>query len=99
MFRRYGWEALARLAFRPWGASGEHASLLARLFELAPATLPLGVYGAARAIRLALIDENNTPEAVGGSLWVVWLAAAALMPVVLAGRPAAPRWTCSCSSR
>ncbi len=89
MIRFYGWEALAQLAFRPWGASGEDASLVARLFELAPVTLPLGVYGAARAIRLALIDENITPETVGGSLWVVWLGAAALTPAFWPGGPRA----------
>ncbi len=89
MIRFYGWEALARLAFGSWGAGGEYAPLVARLFELAPVTLPLGVYGAARAIRLALIDENNTPETVGGSLWVIWLGVAALAQAFWPGGPRA----------
>ena len=45
-------------------------------------------YGAARAIRLALIDENNTAETMGGSLWVIWLAVAALAPAFW---PSGPR--------
>ena len=27
-----------------------------------------------------MIDENNSPEAVGGTLWLIWLASAALAP-------------------
>jgi hypothetical protein len=80
MVQAHGWEALTGLEFRTWGVGGKDHWLLARLLELAPVTLPLGLYGAARAFRLALIDENNTPETVGGSLWVVWLATAALAP-------------------
>ena len=37
---------------------------------------------------LALIDETNTPETVGGSLWVIWLAVAALAPAFW---PSGPR--------
>jgi hypothetical protein len=83
----HGWEALAGLGFQSWGMGGTDGSLLFRLFELAPVTLPLGIYGAARAIRLALIDENNTPETMGGSLWVIWLAVAALAPSFWTGGP------------
>ena len=53
-------------------------SLLPRLIKLAPVTLPLGLFGAVRAIRSALVDESDTRETVGGSFWVVWLAVAAL---------------------
>jgi len=67
MAQVHGWGALAGLELRSWGAAAEEPGLLARVFELAPVTLPLGFYGAARAFRLALIDENNSPEAVGGS--------------------------------
>ena len=88
MVQTHGWEALTGLAFRSWGMAGNEASLLVRLFELAPVTLPLGIYGAARAIRLALIDENNSPETMGGSLWVIWLAVAALAPAFW---PSGPR--------
>jgi 4-amino-4-deoxy-L-arabinose transferase-like glycosyltransferase len=80
MAQVHGWGALAALELRSWGAAAEAPGLLARLFELAPVMLPLGLYGAARAFRLALIDENNSPEAVGGSFWLIWLAVAALAP-------------------
>jgi 4-amino-4-deoxy-L-arabinose transferase-like glycosyltransferase len=88
MFQAYGWEVAAGLELRSWGLGGGGNSLAARLFELAPVTLPLGAYGFARAVRLALIDENDTPETVGASLWVFWLAVAALTPVFW---PRAPR--------
>ena len=87
---------LSGLDFRSSGMAGNEATLLVRLFELAPVTLPLGIYGAARAIRLALIDENNTPETTGGSLWVIWFAVAALAPHSGPTAPAAP-WISSCS--
>jgi hypothetical protein len=80
MLQAYGWEAFSGLEFRFWTIDGAEDGLFARLLELTPITLPLGIYGAARAIRLALLDENNSAETVGGSLWVIWLAAAALMP-------------------
>ncbi len=88
MVQSHGWEALTGLEFRSRGMAGSEASLLVRLFELAPVTLALGVYGAARAIRLALIDENDTPETMGGSLWVIWFAVAALAPAFW---PSGPR--------
>ncbi|MGC8640545.1 MAG: hypothetical protein ACP5XB_11785 [Isosphaeraceae bacterium] len=80
MFRTYGWEALTGLESPSWGLVGEEPSLISRLFELSPVTLPLGFYGMARSIRLALIDEENAPESVGGALWVIWLTVAALAP-------------------
>ena len=54
MFRIHGWEALTGLEFRSWGMAGNEASLLVRLIDLAPVTLPMGIYGAARAIRSGL---------------------------------------------
>ena len=63
-------------------------SLLPRLIKLAPVTLPLGLFGAVRAIRSALVDESETRETVGGSFWVIWLAVAALAPAVW---PSGPR--------
>jgi hypothetical protein len=89
MVQVYGWEAILGLEVRPWGAGGHGPGLLSRLIELAPVTLPLGLYGAARAFRLALIDENNSPDTVGGTLWIVWLAAAALAPGFWPGIPGA----------
>ena len=54
--------------------------LLARIIRLAPATLALGLFAAARAIRQALTDESDDRAIVGGVFWVVWLAVAALAP-------------------
>jgi hypothetical protein len=54
--------------------------LLARLIYLAPAALPLGVFAAVRALRLALVDEWGDRATVGGAFWVLWLAVAALLP-------------------
>jgi hypothetical protein len=85
MYRSHGWEALAGLVFPSWDAG---SSLLARLFELAPVTLPLGVYGAARAFRQGLMDDENTPDTVGGAFWFLWLCVAGLMPSFW---PAGPR--------
>ena len=47
MVQTHGWEALTGLDFRSWGMAGNEASLLFRLIDLAPVTLPLGIYGAA----------------------------------------------------
>lgn len=60
--------------------SGPRQSLLGRLVSLAPATLTLGLFAAARSVRQALADETDDPSAVGGALWVLWLAVAALVP-------------------
>jgi len=88
MVRTYGWTAMAALRTPPEQLLADRGlSLPARLIELAPVTLPLGLFGAARAIRLALVDESNSPETTGGSLWVVWLAIAALAPMVWPGGP------------
>ncbi|QEH31855.1 hypothetical protein OJF2_03220 [Aquisphaera giovannonii] len=85
MFRAHGWDMLSGLEFPSWS---ETSSLPARLFELAPVTLPLGLYGAARAFRLGLMDDENTPETVGGAFWLLWLCVAALLPAFW---PAGPR--------
>ncbi len=44
--------------------------------------MSLGLYGAARAVRTALVDEVNSRESAGGAFWVIWLVVAALAPVV-----------------
>ena len=88
MFRTYGWQAIIALASPPDRLpSDRHLSLLPRLIDMTPVTLPLALYGAVRAIRSALVDESNTPETVGGSLWVIWLGVAALAPAVWPGGP------------
>ncbi len=81
MARTHGWAAIAALRVPPEGLLVDRGlGLPARLIELAPVTLPLGLFGAVRAIRLALVDESNSRESVGGSFWVIWLAVAALAP-------------------
>jgi hypothetical protein len=87
MLQTYGWQALAGLDVRPWGSNGEEASLLSRLVELVPITLPLALFGAVRVTHLAVIDENDSAETRGGSLWVIWLAVAALTPAFWPGGP------------
>jgi 4-amino-4-deoxy-L-arabinose transferase-like glycosyltransferase len=80
MARSHGlelWRAqLAGLDF----AGGTRGGLGATLLDLAPATLPLGLLGAARALRLSLSAEDDDPRVVGESFWLLWLAVAALAP-------------------
>jgi len=88
MVETHGWEAVAALGVPPDGLLADHQlSLLPRLIVLVPVTLPLGLFGAVRAIRSALVDESNTRETVGGSFWVIWLAVAALIPAVWPSGP------------
>jgi hypothetical protein len=82
MVRWHGWQAISALRVPPEGLLSDlEQTLLGRLVELAPVTLPLGLYGAARAVRTALVDEGNSRESVGGAFWVIWLVVAALAPV------------------
>jgi hypothetical protein len=87
MIRLHGWETLQALDFRSWGMASAQGLLLARLTELSPITLPLGIYGFLRAIRLAVIDEDQSAVTVGSSLWVLWLGVAALAPALWPGGP------------
>jgi hypothetical protein len=88
MFQSHGWRAMRVLEVPTEGLLADHRlSLLPRLIELAPAILPLAVYGSVRTIRSALVDETNSRDTVGGSLWVIWLAVAALAPVVWPNAP------------
>lgn len=88
MFSRYGWDFVLGLLSPLDGQPRPSLGLLARLIELAPATLPLGLFAAVGTIRQALVDENDDPEVVGGVLWLVWFATAALAPVIW---PSGPR--------
>jgi 4-amino-4-deoxy-L-arabinose transferase-like glycosyltransferase len=79
MVESHGWQVAVALAFPPYESSpGRQLALLPRLIQLTPVTLPLGLFGAVRAVRSALVDEFNTLETIGGSLWVIWLALASL---------------------
>jgi hypothetical protein len=88
MVKSHGWSPIVAMLRPPDGLSSDHQSgLLSRLVKLAPVTLPLGVFGAARSIRSALVDESDTRDTIGSSLWVIWLAVTALLP---AGWPNGP---------
>lgn len=77
----HGWEAIATLRLPPDALLADRRSgLMSRLIDLAPVTLPLGLFGAVWAIRSALVDEDDRRESVGGAFWVIWLAVAALAP-------------------
>ena len=85
MVRSHGWQAIAALRVPPERLLADFAQTLpGRLVELAPVTLPLGLFGAVRAVRNALVDEAESRESVGGALWVIWLAVACLAPGGLA---------------
>jgi hypothetical protein len=90
MLQAHGWDALAALLT----ASAEirmgdrpETGLLSRLIDLAPASVPLAVLGAFRAIRRALTDEHNSHDTIGGVLWVIWLSVASLAPALWPGAP------------
>ncbi len=81
MVQWHGWQAVAALGVPPERLLADSGrSLPGRLIELAPVSLPLGLYGAVRAIRAALVDETESRESVGGAFWVIWLVVAALAP-------------------
>jgi 4-amino-4-deoxy-L-arabinose transferase-like glycosyltransferase len=83
MISAHGWEAVAALATPPGGLPvNQQLSLLPRLIALAPVSAPLGLFGAARAIEAAMIDESNACDAVRNSFWVIWLVVAALLPTI-----------------
>jgi 4-amino-4-deoxy-L-arabinose transferase-like glycosyltransferase len=86
MVNSHGWQALVALC-APADVMDRQLTLLPRLLKLAPVTMPLGLFGAVRAIRSALVAESETRETVGGSFWVIWLAAAALAPTVWPNGP------------
>jgi hypothetical protein len=88
MVKSHGLQMGAALVFPSYELPPSYPmSLLPRLVKLAPITLPLGMYGAVRAVRSALIDEFNTLETIGGSFWIIWLAVAALFPAIWPSGP------------
>jgi hypothetical protein len=92
MFHAHGWEsyyALLAASFESRMVDRPDTGLISRLIDLAPASVPLAIFGAARSIRQALIDEDNSPEATSGALWVIWLSVAAIAPNLWPGAPQA----------
>ncbi|WP_435015371.1 ArnT family glycosyltransferase [Tundrisphaera sp. TA3] len=87
MYAAHGREFLGSLLVPPDPLGWERPALLSRLNDLAPATLPLGLFAVARAIREALVSDGDDRGTVGGILWVVWLAVAALAPAAWVGGP------------
>lgn len=88
MLKSHGGTFLAALVAPPGTGEIVGISLVPTLLALAPATLPMALYSASRMVRLALAAETEDPMTVGGTLWVVWLAIAALVPAFW---PSGPR--------
>jgi hypothetical protein len=84
---RHGAEAFDALIAPLDPIAGSREGLLARLVRLAPATLALGLFAAARATRHALAEDADDRAAVGGALWVIWLAVAGVVPAFWPGGP------------
>ena len=70
-------------------SASDQPGLLARLVDLAPATLPLGLFAAVRTIRLALIDEDDDPRDRRRRLLGALAGRGGAGPGGLAERPAA----------
>jgi 4-amino-4-deoxy-L-arabinose transferase-like glycosyltransferase len=90
MFSLHGRAVFDALLAPPEPLGPGFPGLLSRLVDLAPATLPLGLFAAVRAIRQALVVEVDNDATTGGVLWVFWLAVAALAPTFW---PTGPRAT------
>lgn len=87
MFSRYGHVFVEALweppeLFRPMPGGFLMAGVV-----MAPATLALAAFGAWRSVVRALVAERHDRSAEGGTLWVIWLAVAAVAPAVVPGRP------------
>jgi 4-amino-4-deoxy-L-arabinose transferase-like glycosyltransferase len=87
MVRCHGWRAITAL-LNPPDILGPSLTLLPRLVKLAPVTSALGLFGALRAIQLALVNETQTRNSIGGAFWFNWLAVATLAPKIW---PSGPR--------
>lgn len=87
MAGRHGGPFLSALVAPPQALGPPPSGLLARMVELAPATLPFGLYAAATALRRLLTAEGEDRVTSGGTLCLAWLAVAALTPTVLSRGP------------
>ena len=82
MLREHGQDFIINLLSPPGPPGIISTGMLSRLVDLAPATLALGLVAAVRSIHQALISETDDAETLGGTLWVVWLSVAALVPTL-----------------
>ena len=88
MASAYGRSFFSALVNPPDPLGWERPSLLSRLNDLAPATLPLGLFALARAVKAGLVAEDRDDRGtIGGIFWVVWLAVAAVTPALWVGGP------------
>lgn len=87
MLASHGREFLGALLNPPDPLGWNRPTLLSRLNDLAPATLPLGLFAVARAVRDAMVSERDDRATIGGIFFVVWLAVAALAPATWVGGP------------
>ena len=87
MLARHGGEVIGALLNPPDPLGWERPTLLARLNDLAPATLPLALFAVARAVKAALVSERDDRATIGGIFWVIWLGVAALAPASWVGGP------------
>jgi hypothetical protein len=87
MFASHGGEFLGALLNPPDPLGWDRPTLLARLNDLAPATLPLALFAVGRSIRAALVSDRDDRGTIGGVFWVLWLAVAALAPALWVGGP------------
>lgn len=65
----------------------DRPGLLARLNDLAPASLPLALFALIRAVRTALVSERDDRPTIGSIFWTLWLVVAALAPAIWADGP------------
>jgi 4-amino-4-deoxy-L-arabinose transferase-like glycosyltransferase len=87
MLATHGREFLVGLMNPPDPLGWERPTLLARLNDLAPATLPLALFAVGRSVKAALVSEHDDRGTIGGIFWVLWLAVAALVPATWSGGP------------
>jgi 4-amino-4-deoxy-L-arabinose transferase-like glycosyltransferase len=87
MFATHGREFLVNLLNPPDPLGWERPTLLARLNDLAPATLPLALFAVGRSVKAALVSERDDRVAIGGIFWVLWLAVAAIVPAIWSSGP------------
>ncbi len=87
MLARHGGEFVGALLNPPDPLGWERPTLLARLNDLAPATLPLALFGVARTVKVALVSDRDDRATIGGIFWVIWLGVAALAPASWVGGP------------